>query len=88
MAIFKNKLTQLTAQRGTVGAFQSRLDAAMSNLTAMVDSFDTAHSRIMDADVAHEAAELARLQILQQASAAMLAQSNQQMGIVLMLLQQ
>lgn len=87
MPIFEHKLEQLTAQRGAVGSFNSRLEAAMSNLTAMVDQFTGAHSRIMDADVAHEAAELTRLNILQQASAAILAQANQQMALGLLLLE-
>jgi flagellin len=47
----------------------------------------SAESRIRDVDVAFEAAELTRLNILQQASASVLAQANQQPALALTLLQ-
>jgi flagellin len=45
-----------------------------------------AESRIRDADIAAEAAELTRLNILQQAGTAILAQANQQPQLALQLL--
>jgi flagellin len=79
-------ITSLSAARGSLGAVESRLNVAVSTLTATRESLLAAESRIRDVDVASEAAELARLNILQQASAAILAQANQQPSLVLNLL--
>jgi flagellin len=50
------------------------------------ENFSAAESQIRDVDVAAEAAELTRLNILQQAGAAILAQANQQPTLALQLL--
>jgi flagellin len=73
--------------RGTLGAFQSRLITAISNLRVAIENFDAAESRIRDADVAAETANLTRASILQQAGVAVLAQANQQPAVALTLLQ-
>ena len=85
--VFQQKLDQLGGQRGQIGAFQSRLGVAVSVLSSSTENMAAASSRIMDADVAEEAAKLVRTQILQQAGAAVLAQANQQSALVLTLLQ-
>ncbi len=77
----------LTASRGTLGSTESRLNVAISNLQVARENFLAAESRIRDVDVAFEAAELTRLNILQQASASVLAQANQQPALALTLLQ-
>ena len=77
----------LTASRGTLGSTESRLNVAISNLQVARENFAAAESRIRDVDVAFEAAELTRLNILQQASASVLAQANQQPALALTLLQ-
>lgn len=77
----------LTASRGTLGSAESRLNVAIANLQVARENFLAAESRIRDTDVASEAAELTRLNILQQASAAVLAQANQQPALALTLLQ-
>jgi flagellin len=69
-----------------IGAFQSRLDVALSVLQSSRDNFITAGSRIRDADIAAESADLVRAQILQRAAAGVLAQSNQQPALALQLL--
>ncbi len=76
----------LTRSRGTLGAAQSRLNSAVANLQVARENFQAAESRIRDVDVAAEAAELTRLNILQQASTAVLAQANQQPSLALSLL--
>lgn len=86
LPVFQQKLEQLSSQRGQIGAFQSRLTFAVSTLGATVENYSAAGSRIMDVDIAQEAAEMVRQQILQQAGAAVLAQANQQSGLVLRLL--
>ncbi|RME59639.1 MAG: flagellin FliC [Candidatus Dadabacteria bacterium] len=81
-----NAITTLASTRGTLGAVESRLRVAINNLTVSRENFAAAESRIRDADIAAEAAELTRLTILQQAGAAVLAQANQQPSLALSLL--
>ncbi len=80
-------ITSLAATRGILGATESRLGVAINNLSVARENFASAESRIRDVDVAAEAAELTRLNILQQASASVLAQANQQPSLALSLLQ-
>ena len=82
-----NAISSLAATRGTLGAVESRLNVAITNLTVARENFAGAESRIRDVDVAEEAAELTRLSILQQAGSAVLAQANQQPALALSLLQ-
>jgi flagellin len=79
-------ITSVTRNRGTLGAAQSRLEVTISNLQVARENFSAAESRIRDVDVASEAAELTRLNILQQAGAAVLAQANSQPQLALQLL--
>lgn len=79
-------ITSVTRNRGTLGAAESRLEVTISNLQVARENFKAAESRIRDVDVASEAAELTRLNILQQAGAAVLAQANQQPTLALQLL--
>ncbi len=86
MPIFQNVLNNLAIQRGIIGANMSRIEVATNMLTASGENFVSAESRIRDADVAMESANLVRLQILQRATAAVLAQANQQPSLALQLL--
>ncbi|MCB0321144.1 MAG: flagellin FliC [Bdellovibrionales bacterium] len=79
-------ITSVTRNRGTLGAAESRLEVTISNLQVARENFKAAESRIRDVDVAAEAAELTRLNILQQAGAAVLAQANQQPQLALQLI--
>jgi flagellin len=79
-------ISSLASTRGTLGAVESRLQVAINALTVSRENFASAESRIRDVDVASEAAELTRLNILQQAGAAVLAQANQQPSLALNLL--
>lgn len=79
-------ITSVTRNRGTLGAAESRLDITIQNLQVARENFAAAESRIRDVDVASEAAELTRLNILQQAGAAVLAQANNQPQLALTLL--
>lgn len=79
-------VTSITRNRGTLGAAESRLDTTIQNLAVARENFTAAESRIRDADIAAEAAELTRLSILQQAGTAILAQANQQPSLALQLL--
>ena len=79
-------ITSVTRNRGQLGAAESRLEVTISNLQVARENFKAAESRIRDVDVASEAAELTRLNILQQAGASILAQANQQPQLALQLL--
>lgn len=82
----KLAIGSLTTNRGTLGAAESRLSVAINNLSVARENFASAESQIRDVDVAEEAANLTRLNILQQAGAAVLAQANQQPALALSLL--
>jgi flagellin len=62
--------------RADYGSVQNRLDSAMSNMTSYVESLTAASSQIMDADYAHETAEMTKYQVMQQAGVASLAQAK------------
>lgn len=80
-------ISSLASIRGTLGAAESRLNVAIGNLQVARENFAAAESQIRDVDVAQAAAELTRLNILQQAGASVLAQANQQPSLALSLLQ-
>ncbi len=84
----QSNILSVTTLRGKIGATLSRLETAASLLSAQTTEFETADSRIRDADIAQESATLVRLNILQQASSAVLAQANQQPSLTLLLLRQ
>lgn len=79
-------LTQVSEIRGDLGAVQNRFASTITNLSTSVENTAAANSRISDADMAEEAANLTKNQILQKASVAMQAQSNQSAEMVLSLL--
>jgi flagellin len=62
--------------RADYGSTQNRLDSSIGNMTAYVESLSAAASQIMDADYAHETSEMTRLQVMQQAGVAALAQAK------------
>jgi flagellin len=86
ISIFDRKLSQLSLQRGQIGAFQSRAEVAANNLRSMSENYSAARSRILDADMAVESANLVRTQILQKAASAVLAQANLEPKLALKLL--
>jgi flagellin len=77
---------RIITELGTVGASQSRIVAAIENLRQTQMNFESAASRIMDADVAETSSVLVRTSILQQSAQAVLAQANQLPELALSLL--
>ena len=77
----------VATERAKYGAYMSRLEHSSDNLLNVAQNTDQSRSRIEDADYAVETSELARTQIISQASTAMLAQANQSKQSVLALLQ-
>ncbi|MEC5396297.1 flagellin N-terminal helical domain-containing protein [Uliginosibacterium sp. H1] len=69
-------INSITTTRAGFGAALNRAQAVVSSLQIAVENQSAARGRIVDADFATETANLSRVQILQQAGTAMLAQAN------------
>ena len=80
-------MQNLNSQRAALGALSNRLDHIFANNTNIATNIAKSISRIEDADFAAETTNLAKQQILQQASVAMLAQANASKQNILTLLQ-
>jgi flagellin len=80
-------ISRVGAEREQVGAVMNRLDHTIANLENVATNLALAKGRIEDADFAKESANLARTQVLQQASMAMLAQANASKQNILTLFQ-
>jgi flagellin len=80
-------LTQLAADRATIGSYQTRLSFTSEQLTVSKENLMAASSRIQDVDIAEESTQYARYNILVQSGTAMLAQANALPQNVLRLLQ-
>ncbi|WP_277970511.1 flagellin [Sphingomonas echinoides] len=79
-------LQTVAKTRASLGAGQSRLSSVVNTLTSSVANLTDAKSRIEDVDFSTETTNLAKAQILSQASTALLAQANQSQQGVLKLL--
>ncbi|MBF0183681.1 MAG: flagellin [Magnetococcales bacterium] len=80
-------LDKVSRERANLGALQNRFAAVIANLNNVVENMSAARSRILDADIASETANLTQKTILQQAGTAVLAQANQLPKLALQLLQ-
>ena len=78
VAKVETALTSITAARSDLGAMQNRLEYTANNLTTSTENLTAAESRIRDVDVAKEMVTLSKLNILNQASQAMVSQAKQQ----------
>jgi flagellin len=81
-------LNTVSTSRANLGAKQNRLNFIIDNLQIAKQNTEASKSRIEDADMAQEASELTKRQILAQSSMSMLQQANQSKQSVLSLLQQ
>lgn len=82
----RDAVATLGGIQGVVGAGQNNLTQAIDLASTQITNYSAAESAIRDADIAHEASNLARLNTLQQAGVAALAQANQSGQAVLSLL--
>ena len=71
-------LDSVNEARANLGAMQNRLEYTANNLTTSTENLTAAESRIRDVDVAKEMVTLSKLNILNQASQAMVSQAKQQ----------
>ena len=80
-------INQVTSSRSMIGAYQNRIECALENIIIMQENLQDSDARIRETDIAVEASELAKNQILEQASASVLMQANQLNSVALQILQ-
>lgn len=86
IAKLDSALETVNTSRANLGAYQNRLESAQSNLTTSNENLTAAESRIRDVDVAKEMMNLSKLNLLNQASQAMMTQAKSQPEGVMQLL--
>jgi flagellin len=87
LAALATASTNLGLTQGTVGAGINKLNYATNLAQSQITNYSAAESGIKDANIAAEAANLTKAQVLQQASLAALAQANSSPQALLKLLQ-
>lgn len=86
LEILDRAINMVSENRASLGALQNRLTSTVNNQTVADENLSAANSRIRDADIAAESAELARTNILTQSGVSVLAQANQNNLMALKLL--
>ena len=86
LELLDTAIATVSTFRGSLGAYQNRLEHTIANLGVTVENLTASESRIRDTDMAQEMVAFTRAQILSQAGTAMLAQANQSSQNVLQLL--
>ena len=81
-----NAIGLLGSAQAAVGAGENQLSFAATLAQSQITNFSSAESQIKDADVAQQAANLSKAQVLQQASIAAMAQANAEPQALLTLL--
>jgi flagellin len=76
----------VSTTRANLGSLQNRLESIVNNIDTQVENLSAAESRIRDADIASETANLTKYSILVQAGVSVLSQANQTPQIALSLL--
>jgi flagellin len=82
-----NAIVSLGLVQGSIGAGENKLQYATNLAQSQITSYSAAESQIRDADVAAQAANLTKAQVLVQTSVAALAQANSAPQAILKLLQ-
>jgi len=70
-------IDRVSSERARIGAVVNRLEHTINNLNVQQENAISAESRIRDLDIAKEATDMAKWQILTQASTSMLGKANQ-----------
>ena len=86
LELVKDAISRVAQDRAALGAVQSRLNFTNEQLSVTKENLSSAISRIADVDVAEEATQYARYQILVQSGTQMLTQANQLPNAALQLL--
>lgn len=79
-------IAQITEKQTQIGAMQNRFSSVLTSIEVNNENITSALSTIRDADIAKESSAYIRAQILQQASATLLAVANQAPSIALNLI--
>jgi flagellin len=87
IAAIDTAIANLGLVQGSVGAGENKLNYAINLAQSQITSYSSAESQIRDADVAAQAANLTKAQVLVQTSVAALAQANSAPQAILKLLQ-
>lgn len=74
--VIDNAMISVNAIRANFGAMQNRLQSTTANIAVSDENYSAANSRVRDADIAAESAELVRNNILMQAGVSVLGQAN------------
>ena len=72
----KTAITRVAVDRASLGAVQARLNLTREQLSVTKENLSSAVSRIRDLDMAEEATQYAKYQILVQSGTSMLSQAN------------
>ena len=86
LAVLDQAIETVSGQRAQLGAKQNRLSSTIQNLQVFNENLSAANSRIRDTDFAEETAKNTKLNILTNAGASVLAQSNAQNSVALKLI--
>lgn len=86
LTILDGAIDKISSIRASLGAYQNRLESTINNLSSSEENMTAAISRIEDTDMAAEMTEFTKLQVMTQASTAMVAQANERPQTVLQLL--
>jgi flagellin len=86
IAQIETAIDKVTAARAEFGSAATALESRANNSAALAENLSAARSRIMDADIAQESANMTKASVLQQAGVSVLAQANQAPNVVLSLL--
>ena len=86
VAAVSSAVTKLGTAQAAIGVGENQLNYAVSLAQSQITNFSAAQSNIRDADIAKEAANLSKAQVLQQSSIAAMAQANSAPQAVLSLL--
>jgi flagellin len=86
ISVFDQALFKVNRQRADMGAYQNRLESALTGINIAVENLQSSESTIRDADMANQMVDFVKNSILTQSSMAMLAQANATKQLVLRLL--
>ena len=79
-------ISEISARTTTLGSAQNRIESSVESIAVQTENITSSLSTLRDADVAEESSNYIKAQILQQASATLLATANQTPSIALNLL--
>ena len=86
LSVIDNYLSQISNYQTSFGAVQNRLESCLEEISVQYDNLVSSRSTLRDADIAEESSKYIQQQILQQASATLMATANQTPAIALQLL--